>query len=318
MSDDWGDTGWPETTATASATTAINDDDDDGWGGSSTTSTTNNQSSYGLESPKGTSHPNKRKLDDSFETRNDRSGYGRGLGRAQRMNDWRQTNHSVNDSPSWGDNTSNRSDNRSHERTDRSFNGNRYGSDPNRKIQIQSSFVGRVIGKGGQTIKDLQYKSGAKINVSRDNNSYETDIELIGTNDQMDCAERLINDLVGNTHNSYTTNSTANNSNRTEPKKESPPPEEEIFDWGAAIKESEEATKRKWAALPTVNKQFYFEHEEIRAMNPDLVDEFRLENNNIMVSHFNEGDTRVIPNPVQTFIQAFEHFRESSLVLIVY
>ena len=46
-------------------------------------------------------------------------------------------------------------------------------------------------------------------------------------------------------------------------------------------------------------------------MNPDLVDSFRVQNNNIMVDHFNKEDTRPIPNPVQQFKQAFEHFRES-------
>ena len=304
MSDDWGNSDWP---TTAPTTTTSNDDD--GWGDSNTTASItdySNQRNNGLDQSKGTSNDNKRKLDDYFAPQNDRSGFGRGLGRAKRRSEWEQTNRS--NETQWNDSNSQQTYQQNNQRSDNSFGSNRYSSDSKRKIQISSSFVGKVIGKGGQNIKELQSKSGARIHIDRDSgNSYETDIELCGTTEQMDCAEKFINDLVGS-------NSNYNNSQnnyKSENKTESIAPEDEIIDWGAAIKESEEATKLKWASLPPINKQFYFEHSDIRAMNPDLVDSFRMQNNNIIVDHFNKEDSRPIPNPIQNFKQAFEHFRQS-------
>ena len=73
---------------------------------------------------------------------------------------------------------------------DRSYGS--YGSEAKRKFQISSSSVGKVIGKGGQTIRDLQSRSGAKINIMKDSgNSYDTDVQLSGTNEQIDCAQKL-------------------------------------------------------------------------------------------------------------------------------
>jgi far upstream element-binding protein len=60
--------------------------------------------------------------------------------------------------------------------------------------------VGLVIGKGGETIKQLQYQSRARIQVTRDQDtapgaSYR-EIEVVGTPDAIAKAEQLINDIV--------------------------------------------------------------------------------------------------------------------------
>jgi far upstream element-binding protein len=69
-----------------------------------------------------------------------------------------------------------------------------------RKVQIPNAKVGLVIGKGGETIKQLQYQSRARIQVTRDQDtapgaSYR-EIEVVGTPDAIAKAEQLINDIV--------------------------------------------------------------------------------------------------------------------------
>eukprot|EP00899_Mesostigma_viride_P021791 jgi/Mesvir1/29613/Mv21465-RA.1 len=67
-------------------------------------------------------------------------------------------------------------------------------------IQVQNSKVGLVIGKGGETIKYLQLQSGARIQVQRDADAEPgaqfRKVELIGTPDQINRAEKLISEVV--------------------------------------------------------------------------------------------------------------------------
>jgi hypothetical protein len=342
--DGWNDDDW-EPMSTSDTNSTINTSHD--WD-KNTNQSFMSQSSSSFSKSKGIKYENKRKLnDDSFVARNDWSGFGRG--RAKRVaesnssqfdDSWgnRETNYSSKQSEDdWGQRTQTHNsqnyresdswtqpNSRSFNNSDR-FRDNSNRNSPKRTIQISSSFVGKVIGRAGSTIKEFQSKSGARISVNKDSsNSYETDIDLSGSNEQMDCAESLIKDLIGNGGNSWQSsrsgyNSSNNNNNTYEKKAEPETKEEEFIDWGAAIKESEEATKRKWAALPPIKKSFYFESNDIRMMNPQEVSQFRLQNNNIMVDHFNEGDVRPIPNPIQKFEQAFEHFRRFYLyVLFIY
>ncbi|KAI9892106.1 MAG: hypothetical protein M1814_001812 [Vezdaea aestivalis] len=65
-------------------------------------------------------------------------------------------------------------------------------------IIVPSSAVGMIIGKGGETIKEMQNQSGCKINVSPQSNPNETErsIGLIGTPDAIARAKALIEDKV--------------------------------------------------------------------------------------------------------------------------
>lgn len=60
--------------------------------------------------------------------------------------------------------------------------------------------VGVLIGKGGETIRHLQYNSGAKIQITRDADSdprsSTRSVELIGTLENIDKAEKLIKDVI--------------------------------------------------------------------------------------------------------------------------
>ncbi|XP_022861903.1 far upstream element-binding protein 1-like isoform X1 [Olea europaea var. sylvestris] len=74
------------------------------------------------------------------------------------------------------------------------------GPGQSKKIEIPNGRVGVIIGKGGETIRYLQVQSGAKIQVTRDmdadHNSATRDVELMGTPDQIEKAEQLINDVL--------------------------------------------------------------------------------------------------------------------------
>ncbi|KAK6937968.1 K Homology domain, type 1 [Dillenia turbinata] len=69
-----------------------------------------------------------------------------------------------------------------------------------RKMQVPNNKVGVLIGKAGDTIRYLQYNSGAKIQITRDADAdpYSTarPVELIGTLDSINRAEKLIKDVI--------------------------------------------------------------------------------------------------------------------------
>ncbi|XP_010455402.1 PREDICTED: far upstream element-binding protein 1 [Camelina sativa] len=69
-----------------------------------------------------------------------------------------------------------------------------------RRIDVPSSKVGILIGKGGETIRHLQFNSGAKIQILRDSeadpNSALRPVEIIGTVVCIENAEKLISAVI--------------------------------------------------------------------------------------------------------------------------
>ncbi|KAG2304344.1 hypothetical protein Bca52824_032995 [Brassica carinata] len=69
-----------------------------------------------------------------------------------------------------------------------------------RKIEVPSSKVGTLIGKGGEMVRNLQLSSGAKIQIRRDSeadpNSALRPVELIGNLASIEKAEKLINEVI--------------------------------------------------------------------------------------------------------------------------
>ncbi|KAL8928858.1 MAG: hypothetical protein Q9208_001636 [Pyrenodesmia sp. 3 TL-2023] len=67
----------------------------------------------------------------------------------------------------------------------------------NDNITVPSEAVGMIIGKGGETIKDMQQSTGCKINVSQPNGrDIERDIGLVGSRGAIEAAKRAIMDKV--------------------------------------------------------------------------------------------------------------------------
>lgn len=65
-------------------------------------------------------------------------------------------------------------------------------------IFVPSDAVGMIIGKGGETIKDMQSTTSCKINVSPSSGPHETEREigLVGSRDAINAAKRAIEDKV--------------------------------------------------------------------------------------------------------------------------
>ena len=80
------------------------------------------------------------------------------------------------------------------------------------------------------------------------------------------------------------------------------------IDWGAVKENYEQAQREKWARCPKLIKEFYTEHPEVAAMTKDQVEAFRLENNNIVVTNFDEKSDAPILNPAPHFYHCFEGF----------
>ncbi|KAI9681323.1 MAG: hypothetical protein M1817_002606 [Caeruleum heppii] len=72
------------------------------------------------------------------------------------------------------------------------------GSRINDSIFVPSEAVGMIIGKGGETIKDMQNTTGCKINVSQPSGPGETqrEIGLVGSRDSIEQAKRAIEEKV--------------------------------------------------------------------------------------------------------------------------
>ncbi|KAH9620843.1 hypothetical protein KSS87_011825 [Heliosperma pusillum] len=68
------------------------------------------------------------------------------------------------------------------------------------KISIPNAKVGVIIGRGGDMIKNLQSRSGARIQITRDNDAdpcaLTRDVELMGTPDQIARAQHLITETI--------------------------------------------------------------------------------------------------------------------------
>ncbi|KAL4559650.1 hypothetical protein LXL04_031793 [Taraxacum kok-saghyz] len=69
-----------------------------------------------------------------------------------------------------------------------------------RRMEVPSNKVGVLIGKGGDTIRTLQYSSGARIQITRDSeadpDALTRNVELIGSLENINKAERLIKDVI--------------------------------------------------------------------------------------------------------------------------
>ncbi|KAK9270080.1 hypothetical protein L1049_025654 [Liquidambar formosana] len=69
-----------------------------------------------------------------------------------------------------------------------------------RKMEVPNNKVGVLIGKAGDTIRYLQYNSGAKIQITRDADadpySATRPVELIGSLENINKAEKLIKDVI--------------------------------------------------------------------------------------------------------------------------
>lgn len=63
-------------------------------------------------------------------------------------------------------------------------------------MQVESSKVGKIIGRGGSKIRELQDSSGARINIDKNSGGSTAEVTLVGSNEAQNCAKTMIDELV--------------------------------------------------------------------------------------------------------------------------
>ncbi|XP_076462153.1 putative ATP-dependent RNA helicase DDX43 [Babylonia areolata] len=170
---------------------------------------------------------------------------------------------------------------------------------PRDVIYIDTNDVGRIIGRGGSKIKEIQEISDCSVKVSNDEGEFgEVAIILTGFKESILKAKRQI-----------TKCGVIFSGGEIEEEKPQIDPQQPFvsIDWGAIKRKADEAERQKFAALMPIIKEFYREEVHIKDMHPEDVSQFRLENNNIMVQNPDCPDMK-IPNPVPTFADCFRHY----------
>eukprot|EP00795_Rhopilema_esculentum_P007439 gene7439-13201_t len=228
-----------------------------------------------------------------------RSNRGYGRGRRGGMRNDQRTYESYGKDTNW------RSQNGDQENAGMS-NGNREDS---MKIMVLNTNIGKVIGKGGQTIRELQDSTGAIIKIRKDQCEFiSTPVEIIGSKEAQIAAKEKIEDLTDD----ITTRrmkETARDSSKGKTDAFGRPQ----IDWKALAENREANEKIRWEGLGDVIKEFYDELPEIRDMNPVDVAEIRKEKNSITVQHMSDDKEILkipIKNPVLTFENAFHNYPE--------
>lgn len=64
-------------------------------------------------------------------------------------------------------------------------------------MRVESANVGKIIGKQGSKIKQLEHDSNARIKISRDEDDYgKKEVEICGTQEEIECAKGLIEECI--------------------------------------------------------------------------------------------------------------------------
>ncbi|XP_043943117.1 probable ATP-dependent RNA helicase DDX43 [Protopterus annectens] len=171
---------------------------------------------------------------------------------------------------------------------------------------LDSSLIGRLIGRGGSKIRELEESTGSKIQVSSGN--YESEVKIYGSNEAQHKAKGLIDELVSRNQGG---GFSERRLQRDQPSGEgngndcaSSCVRYKAIDWTAVRENSEKYEALKWSNLPPVKKNFYIESERVSSLSAEEVEKIRKESNNIICDDLKEPK-RAIPNPVLTFEDAF-------------
>ncbi|XP_050982743.1 probable ATP-dependent RNA helicase DDX43 isoform X1 [Labeo rohita] len=197
--------------------------------------------------------------------------------------------------------------------------GDRSGSSPV-TLSVENSLVGRIIGRGGAKIRELEESSGASIKIN--NGADDAEVLIFGSRDAQFKAKDMIEDLVhgnsvrgsgfGNVQSPGNGNAGYHNdscwSAAAVRAAAAAVPAPVPIDWTALRENRDKYEAMKWQDLPPLKKDFYIEAKSVAARSTEEVKIWRKENNNIFVDDLKDGEKRTIPNPVCTFEEAFAHY----------
>ncbi|KAM8852257.1 putative ATP-dependent RNA helicase DDX43 isoform 5-T5 [Synchiropus picturatus] len=161
---------------------------------------------------------------------------------------------------------------------------------------VEDDVVGRIIGRGGAKIRELEENSGARIKITKC--CAGSEVVLSGRVSSQLRAKQMIQQLISEA---------AGQDHR----KVEVEVERRQIDWNDIRQNKETYEKLKWKDLPPLKKNFYIQAKSVSLLTPEEVSLWRKENNNIYVEDLKEaGEKRPFPNPCRTFLEAFELYPE--------
>ncbi|GLV32989.1 uncharacterized protein CBL_10336 [Carabus blaptoides fortunei] len=174
-------------------------------------------------------------------------------------------------------------------------------NDPCVQMEVPSHMVGKIIGRGGAKINELQSDSGARIVVTKEESNGMVVVKLHGAEEVTNKAKELIEDVIG-----------LRRTDMIEKQPEQAPIDLIDINWKELSEENDKLMKEMWAKLPPLKKDFYVEDEEVKHFSKERVQSIRSENNNIVVSRVfaEKKGYKPIANPVVTFEQCFRNYPE--------
>ncbi|XP_069742073.1 probable ATP-dependent RNA helicase DDX43 [Narcine bancroftii] len=194
-------------------------------------------------------------------------------------------------------------------------------SQANLSFFIHSAAVGAIIGRGGSKIRKLEEISGSRIQILK--GGVEVEVKLYGSHEAQLKAKELIQNLIERS--TFNLNGAERRDQGVALKMSSRPvtatdtlpvkygsinPPRLVINWSSLRENKEKYEAMKWAGLSPIKKDFYIAAESVINMTPAEVFNWRKLNNNIMCEDMIEGKERKIPNPVRSFMEAFQHYPE--------
>ncbi|XP_061915490.1 probable ATP-dependent RNA helicase DDX43 [Entelurus aequoreus] len=189
-------------------------------------------------------------------------------------------------------------------------------------ITVENGLVGRIIGRGGAKIRELEENSGARLKINKGDS--EGEVVILGPPDAQQKAKEMIEELVAYSNSrSYSTSSRGGSYgrggggsggsvwSRSEIEASVVLPPRVSIDWNDIRENKQKYEELKWKDLPPMKKNFYTEAKSLSLLTSEEVSDWREENNNIFVDDLMEGgNKRIVPNPCRTFLEAFELYPE--------
>ncbi|XP_050426445.1 probable ATP-dependent RNA helicase DDX43 [Adelges cooleyi] len=211
--------------------------------------------------------------------------------------------------------------------------------DPPTMFEIESRMSGMLIGRRGVKINSIQESSGAKVQIVDSDTLDVCKVKIRGTQQQQKVAVDLIEAIVGKVtpmqsepsqsvprrqnrqffaaeQSNQPVRKTRNQRQHKQKRSERMPSPPEVLHlseeaWAEIRRENEEMERKQTECLQPILKQFYVEHQEIKAMSDKDVKAFRLSKNNIMVNYVRGNKkSKQIPKPVISFEHAFHNYPE--------
>ncbi|KAL3050694.1 hypothetical protein OYC64_012671 [Pagothenia borchgrevinki] len=209
---------------------------------------------------------------------------------------------------------------------------------------VENGLVGRIIGKGGAKIRELEESTGARIKINK--GDYEGEVVLLGSSEAQQKAKEMIEELVSDSNSQNGPGrgghfgggyrgggngggyrgggnevgyrgkedggeTTSSCWSAAELKNSTVVPTLFVMDWKNLRDNKEKFQELKWKDVPPLKKNFYTVAESVSILSAEEVIEWRKENNNIFVDDLLEGgEKRPFPNPCRTFLEAFKPFPE--------